>query len=73
LSDVNDASIDTRYAKFVKKYITSIIHPAFNKEDVLIVEEYDDEVTAEDGHEKWLPKKLKDVTNNTIYKREYFE
>jgi hypothetical protein len=41
LSDVNDASIDTRYAKFVKKYITSIIHPAFNKEDVLIVEEYD--------------------------------
>jgi hypothetical protein len=32
-----------------------------------------DEVTAEDGHEKWLPKKLKDVTNNTIYKREYFE
>lgn len=80
LSDVNNASIDTWYTKLINKYITVIIHPAFNEENFLIVEEYDDEVTAKTGHEKWvkrfekwLPKELKDVTNNTTCKREYFK
>jgi hypothetical protein len=80
MSYVNDASIDTCCAKFTKQYVTAIIHPAFKEENFLIVEEYDDEITAKTGHEKWvktfekwLPQELKDVTNNKIYKREYFE
>ena len=79
-SDVNNASIDTCYVKEVKKYQTGISHPSFNEEHWVIVEEYDDEITAKTGHEKWvkafekwLPKELKDVINNTIYKRELFE
>ncbi len=80
LSEVNNATIDTWYIKFIKKYVTVIFHPAFNEEDFLIVEEYNDEITAKTGHEEWvktfekgLPEELKDVINNTIYKREYFE
>lgn len=78
-SNVNNATIVTSYDNPVK-CVTVIIHPAFNKEDLLIVEEYKDEMTAKAGHEKWekifdkwLPKELKDAINNTIYKREYFE
>ena len=79
-ADVNNASIDTCYVKEAKKYQTGISHPSFNEWHWVVVEEYDDEVTAKTGHEKWvktfekwLPKELKDVINNTIYKREYFE
>ncbi len=79
-SDVNNASIDTCYVKETNKYETGISHPAFNEWHWVIVEEYDDEITAKAGHEKWiktfekwLPKELKDVINNTIYKRELFE
>ena len=78
-SDVNNATIATLYDNSVK-CVTVIIHPAFNKEDSLIVEEYDDEITAKAGHEKWietfekeLPRELKDVMKDKIYKREYFE
>jgi hypothetical protein len=78
-SDVNNATIVTSYDNPVK-CVTVIIHPAFNKEDLLIVEEYDDEGTARAGHENWvktfeklLPEELKDVTNGKIYEREYFE
>ncbi len=63
-----------------KKYETSIIHPSFNNEYWVTVEEYDDEITAKTGHEKWvekfekwLPRELYDVTDKTLYKREYFE
>ena len=80
VSYVNNASIDTCYVKETKKYETGISHPAFNEWHWVIVEEYDDEITAKAGHEKWvktfeklLPEELKDVTNNTIYKREFFE
>jgi hypothetical protein len=79
-SDVNNASIDTCYIKETKKYETGISHPSFNEWYWVIVEEYDDEITAKTGHEKWvktfekwLPKELKDVINNAIYKRELFE
>ena len=79
-SDVNNASIDTCYVKEIKKYETGISHPSFNEWHWVIVEEYDDEITAKAGHEKWeetfekwLPKELKDAINNTIYEREYFE
>ena len=78
-TDVNDATIATFYKTHVK-CVTIIDHPAFSEEDLLTVEEYDDEVAAKAGHEKWvkyfekwLPKELKDVKNNTIYKREFFE
>lgn len=78
-SDVNNAIIVTAYDDPVK-CVTVIMHPAFKSESPLIVAEYDNEISARAGHEKWiktfekwLPKELKDVTNNTIYKREYFE
>lgn len=79
-SDVNNASIDTCYVKEIKKYQTGISHPSFNEWHWVIVEEYNDEVAAKTGHEKWvntfekwLPKKLRDVINNITYKREFFE
>jgi hypothetical protein len=81
-SDTNNASIDTCYVKEAKKYQTGISHPSFNEEHWVIVEEYDDDddENAKAGHEKWvktfekwLPKELIDVTNNTIHKREFFE
>lgn len=78
-SHVNNATIATLYDNPMKS-VTVIIHPAFNNEDSLIVEEYDDETTAKAGHENWvktfekgLPNELKDVTNDKIYKREFVD
>jgi hypothetical protein len=73
---VNHALVAT-YSDESEKYLTSIGHRAFC-EKLLIVEEYENNITAKAGHEKWiktfekgLPNKLKDVTNNTTYKREF--
>ena len=47
---------------------------------MVTVEEYTDEVAARAGHGKWvkifeqgLPGELKDIKNDKIYKRQYFE
>ncbi|MGD0279696.1 MAG: hypothetical protein ABSC11_10360 [Smithella sp.] len=76
---VNHALVAT-YSDDSGKCVTAIGHRAFNEENLLIVEEYDNEETARTGHKNWvktfekmLPRELKDVTNNKVYKRELFE
>ena len=78
-TDVKDAMISTYYENPLK-CVTAISHPAFNKEKLLIVEEYNDEATAKAGHENWikifkrgLPTELKDITNDKTYKREFID
>ena len=81
-NNVNNAMITTCYETPVK-CVTVIDHPAFSEKDLLTVEEYDDEVAAKAGHEKWvktfekcLPDELKDATGDKVYKRkfvDYFE
>jgi len=77
-TDVNNALIETCYPRCAKEYLTSIIHPAFDKGCFLIVEEYENEIDAKAGHEKWvktfekwLPYELKDVATDKVYKREF--
>lgn len=79
IDDVNEATIATFYDN-PAKCVTEIGHSAFNEEDLVTVEEYTDEATARAGHGKWvkifeqgLPRELKDVANDKIYKRQYFE
>lgn len=79
IDDVNEATIVTFYDN-PAKCITEIGHNAFNEDDLVTVEEYIDEVTARAGHGKWvkifeqgLPSELKDIENDKIYKRQYFE
>jgi hypothetical protein len=77
IDDVNEAMIATFYND-PAKCITAIAHNAFSEEDLLIVEEYDDEVAAKTGHKKWietfkagLPNELRDITDNKVYKRKF--
>jgi len=79
IDNVNEATIMTFYDD-PAKCVTEIGHSAFNEEDLVTVEEYTDEATARAGHGKWvkifeqgLPRELKDITNDKIYKRQYFE
>ena len=79
IDDVNEATIVTFYDN-PAKCVTEIGHSAFNEEDLVTVEKYTDEVAARAGHGKWvkifeqgLPGELKDVANDKIYKRQYFE
>ncbi len=79
IDDVNEATIVTFYDN-PAKCVTEIGHNAFNEEDLVTVEKYTDEVAARAGHGKWvkifeqgLPRELKDVANDKIYKRQYFE
>ena len=79
IDDVNEATIATFYDN-PTKCVTEIGHSAFNEEDLVTVEEYTDESTARAGHSKWvkifeqgLPRELKDIANDKIYKRQYFE
>ena len=79
IDDVNEATIATFYDN-PAKCVTEIGHNAFNEEDLVTVEKYTDEVAARAGHGKWvkifeqgLPRELKDVANDKIYKRQYFE
>lgn len=79
IDDVNEATIMTFYDD-PAKCVTAIGHNAFNEEDLVTVEEYTDEVAARAGHCKWvkifeqgLPGELKDIENDKIYKRQYFE
>ena len=73
--DVNNAMITTYFDDHLQ-CVTSIMHPAFNKRDLLIVGKYDDVAAAKAGHENWvktfekgLPNELKDVTNDKICKK----
>ncbi len=79
IDDVNEATILTFYDD-PDKCVTAIGHNAFNEDDLVTVEEYTDEVAARAGHGKWvkifeqgLPGELKDIKNDKIYKRQYFE
>ena len=79
IDNVNEATIATFYDN-PAKCVTEIGHNAFNEEDLVTVEKYTDEVAARAGHGKWvkifeqgLPRELKDVANDKIYKRQYFE
>ena len=79
IDDVNEATIATFYDD-PSKCITAIGHSAFNEDDLVTVEEYTDESNARAGHGKWvnifeqgLPRQLKDIANDKIYKRQYFE
>ena len=79
IDNVNEATIATFYDN-PAKCVTEIGHSAFNEEDLVTVEEYTDESTARAGHGKWvkifeqgLPNELKDIINDKIYKRQYFE
>ena len=79
IDNVNEATIMTFYDD-PAKCVTEIGHSAFNEEDLVTVEEYTDEATARAGHGKWvkifeqgLPRELKDIANDKIYKRQYFE
>ncbi|MBP7509464.1 MAG: hypothetical protein KA807_16755 [Prolixibacteraceae bacterium] len=79
IDDVNEATIVTFYDDLAK-CITEIGHNAFNEDDLVTVEKYTDEATARVGHGKWvkifeqgLPNELKDIINDKIYKRQYFE
>ncbi len=79
IDDVNEATIVTFYDSPVK-CVTEIGHSAFNDDDLVTVEEYTDEAAARAGHGKWvkifeqgLPRELKDIANDTIYQRQYFE
>jgi len=79
IDNVNEATIMTFYDD-PAKCVTEIGHSAFNEEDLVTVEEYTDEATARAGHGKWvkifeqgLPGELKDIANDKIYKRQYFE
>jgi hypothetical protein len=79
IDDVNEATIATFYDD-QSKCITAIGHNAFNEDDLVTVEKYTDEFAARAGHGKWvkifeqgLPGELKDIANDKIYKRQYFE
>lgn len=79
-TNVNNALIETCYPRHGKEYLTSIIHPAFDEGCFLIVEKYENETEAKDGHEKWvktfekwLPKELRDLVTDKIYKREFVD
>ena len=79
IDNVNEATIATFYDN-PAKCVTEIGHSAFNEEDLVTVEEYTDESTARAGHGKWvkifeqgLPRELKDIANDKIYKRQFFE
>jgi hypothetical protein len=55
-------------------YETGVAHPEYNDGDWVIVESYDTENDARDGHEKWvkimtadsLPAELMDISTSTI-------
>ena len=79
-TDVNNALIETTYPSWVGQYFTSVTHPAFDEGCFLIVEEYENEIDAKTGHEKWgktfekwLPYELKDVATNKVYKRGFVD
>ena len=78
--NVNNALIETCYPGYAKKYLTSIIHPAFDEGCFLVVEEYENQIEAEAGHkkwiktfEKWLPQELKDLVTDKVYKRDFID
>jgi hypothetical protein len=59
-----------------KPYETTVAHPAYNNNDLVVVELYNTKKEAKKGHDKWvkkitaktLPKSLKDVSTASIAK-----
>ena len=67
--------VDTCYVTDSDKpYETAVVHPAYNKGKIVIVELYNTKENAKKGHKKWvkkmtskkLPRFLKDASTATI-------
>ena len=69
-----DVFVSTICAFDTGRYETTVSHPSFNNNELIIVAEYDSESEAESGHEEWiekmtakeLPEQIEDVSTCAI-------